>query len=593
MSEFTQSTLTSPRSPLFSDSDPPDRQSGSEIVTSDEEPDLGAFTAVLRAWGYLQPPLRIPTHFQSSSSSRTRSTPTTITGYPGFGGGDAETVEESTVWNRIPIQNYLDDQSFTASSSHPTERAREVIEEVEDEESYSSTPPSPAASEGARTVEIASEVDAVSVRSITLEDGISGEQLVIPVTTPLSVEGRTVSVASGAESHDGQTHSYPFVPPASPVSFGPHLPIINDNTLSPYTSGSPMPSQSYSSSNPLLDDNSTISRPRPYPSTLSIVSYQPQITRTQSSVFQESPSPALLNNHPFQETTISSPPHILPLQSASRIVSNSSHAESDIINSYYVREPIISPPSTDQPASDFPSRRRPLEIITQPPSSAPGPGHQQPLREQYSPPAEQPQTPFIIDDNSSTSAVTEYTPPPSPTTLAVPPTQPLLTTLPPPDSSGATSSHSSTPHTAVDIDIVPPPASIVTSTSTSTSTNTAPANPTRQSSLETPAAIAGHHPSLASTYREERTRTRGHLDPSMFQNTEPASSSSSRYHLLSPDGDPQDEQPSLGYLDSALSFIAAERAKLNAQRDAGIIHNRREQQVEEGRYATGDYFPFR
>ena len=66
---LSMSTLTSPLSPsLFS---PIDDLRCSDLVTSDEEPDLGAFTAVLRAWGYLLPPLRIhaTTVYDSSSAS--------------------------------------------------------------------------------------------------------------------------------------------------------------------------------------------------------------------------------------------------------------------------------------------------------------------------------------------------------------------------------------------------------------------------------------------------------------------------------------------------------------------------------------------
>ncbi|KAF9450851.1 hypothetical protein P691DRAFT_429135 [Macrolepiota fuliginosa MF-IS2] len=580
MSDFSQSTLTSPRSPLFSDSDPPERQSGSEIVTSDEEPDLGAFTAVLRAWGYLQPPLRIPTHFPSSSSSRTRSTPTTITGYPGFGGGDSETVEESTVWNRIPIQSYFRHIYGTESSSGRTERARgSVLEELEDEELLSSPPPSPA-SEGARTVEIASEADAASVRSVTYEDGASGERLVVPIATPPSVDGRTVSVASGHESHDEQA---PFTSRSSETPTSPMHPF-NDNTVSSLSSVSPTFSQSnsVSNSNQPLDDNTTISRQRPYPSTLSIVSYQPQMSavRTLSSVFQESPSPALLINSgpPFREITTSSPsatPLDPPQPSTRRVISNSSNAESDILNSYYTQVPAVVSPSTDQPASDYPWPRR-LEIIAQPPSSS----SHQPLLEQDDSPTARRQTPSIIDDNSSTSAVTEYTPPPSATTsAALSVLQEILSANA--ESSGVSSSHSLTPsHTIV---FPTAPASTSTSTSTSVSTaTTATANPTRQPSLESPIVYTRQHPSLASTYREQQSRTRTRIDTSIFQDMQTVSSQQQpRYHLLSPEGDPEYEQPSLGYLDEALSFIAAERARWTAAREAGLLRGPSPQRQEE------------
>lgn len=601
MSDFTQSTLTSPRSPLFSDSCSSERQSGSEIVTSDEEPDLGAFTAVLRAWGYLQPPLRIPAHFPSSSSSRTRSTPTTITGYPGFGGGNSETVEESTVWNQIPIQSYFRASYGTDTSSGRTERARPLLEELDDEEYSPSPPPSPA-SESARTVEIAS--DAASVRSVTYEDGTSGERLVVAIDTPPSIDGRTVSVASGAESHDEQTH-FTSPPAVQPVAFGPHLPVVNDNTLSPLSSTSPTPSQPYSISNQILNDNTTISRQRPSPSTLSIVSYQPQMSalRTQSSVFQETPSPAFPNIPPFQETTTSSsPPDLLDQSrsSARRVVSNSSHAGSDIINSYYTREPSTSSPSTDQPASDFLWPRR-LEILTQPPPSS-EPNHQQPLLEQESPLTENRQTPSVIDDNS-TSVVTDETPPPSTTmsdTLSMLQEMPVAHS----ESPGVSSSHSLTPSHTVVLPITP--TSTSTSTTTAAATTTATVNHTRQSSMESSTMHNIQYPSFSSTYREQQPRSRGRID-SAFQGMQTATSRL-HYHLLSSEGEPVYEQPSLGYLDEALSFIAAERARLTAAREAGMHREpspslNEEEREEQGemvatrqdgrwRYAIGDYFPF-
>lgn len=557
MSDFTHSTLTSPRSPLFSDSVTSERQSGSEIVTSDEEPDLGAFTTVLRAWGYLQPPLRIPPHFQSSSSSRTRSTPTTITGYPGFGGGDSVvTVEESTVWNRIPIQSYFRQSYGTDMSSGRTERGRAaVLQELEyDEELLSSPPPSPAS---ALTVEIASEVDAVSLRSVTYEDGASGERLVVqvPFATPPSIEGRTVSVASGAESHDEQIRS--SSPPVPQIPSDPTRAVVNDNTLSSLSSASPTRS---SVSNQPLDDNTTISRPRNSPSTLSIVSYQHQMNsaRTQTSVFQESPSP-----YPVTGTTPFSPRSTREVSrpSIGRIISHSSHVESDILNAYYAQAPAVSSPSTDQPVLDFPRPRR-LEILAQPPPS--GPTHQQPLLEQDSPlPAHR--RPSIIDDNSSTSALTEDTPPPS----AISSVLQEMTDRSASESPGVHSSHSSslTPAHTIILEVPTDSTSSTSTTTTAAATAIQTANHTRQSSLDSSMMFSsGQYPSYALTYREQQ---RSRLDTLVFQGMQSAASRL-HYHLLSPEGDPNHEQPSLGYLDEALSFIAEERVRWTAARGAGL-----------------------
>jgi hypothetical protein len=121
--------------------------------TSDEQPDLGAFTSVLRAWTYLQPPPRIPVQIHSPTTS------TTTTFHPDQSVVDSDfqsnsgtlppssssftrppssslLQEESTVWNHAPIASYL--YSGTPSIDR------------EDDNSVAST-------EGGRTVEINSE----------------------------------------------------------------------------------------------------------------------------------------------------------------------------------------------------------------------------------------------------------------------------------------------------------------------------------------------------------------------------------------------------------------------------------------------------
>jgi hypothetical protein len=79
------------------------------------------------------------------------------------------------------------------------------------------------------------------------------------------------------------------------------------------------------------------------------------------------------------------------------------------------------------------------------------------------------------------------------------------------------------------------------------------------------------------------------------------------YHSLSSEGDPDHEQPSLGYLDEALSFIASERVRWTAAREAGLHRGSSPQRVEEEhmpeaggvlqqdgtwRQAIGDYLSF-
>ncbi|EKM77583.1 hypothetical protein AGABI1DRAFT_130274 [Agaricus bisporus var. burnettii JB137-S8] len=580
MSDTTPSTLTSPLSSLFSESFSPGGQSGSEIVTSDEEPDLGAFTTILRAWGYLQPQPRIPLQFSSLTSSSTRwTTPTTITGYPGFGDANSEPVEGSTIWDHFPINSYLraSNANSTATSSGRTERARPLLlEEPEDDDYVSSPPPSPV-SESEQTVEITSEADATSLRSGTDDDG---EGMLEPRATP-SNEGRTVLVAGS----QGEQMSPPAAPPASSP---PHLSVmISDNSVS-----------SSSVSYQILDDNTPIFRSRPTPSTLSLDSYRPQIStlRTPSSVFQETPSPAFQSIVPIQETPTSSSPAVLPGQRrpfTGRMISNSSHAESDIINSYYNRETmaVASPSSTDQPARDFLWPR--LEIPAQPRTSP-----TEPTRVEISDHAHHRQTRSVIDDNSSASAVTEEPPPSSNTMSSALFTQQEIAT-PRSDSPGTLSSHSMTPSHSMIFPGAPASAlspTTTTTTTTTTSRSAATANSIHPS-MESPMVYSTQYPPFPSGHRDQQPR-------SDFLDDTQATPSRQHHHLLSVEGEPCHGQPSLGFLDAALEFMAAERARLNAlieheshrspnlsfreaERDEMVGHRENEK-----KYAIGDYFPF-
>ncbi|KAJ3785010.1 hypothetical protein GGU10DRAFT_13027 [Lentinula aff. detonsa] len=99
--------------------------------TSDETPDLGAFTAVLRAWTSLQPPLRTVNSTlvqQANTSIPSRSLATTSS-------SDLR-EDKSTVWSHRPIANYLSlsDPVTTDAESTDRDRPRMVqIQDVDDE----------------------------------------------------------------------------------------------------------------------------------------------------------------------------------------------------------------------------------------------------------------------------------------------------------------------------------------------------------------------------------------------------------------------------------------------------------------------------
>ena len=148
--------------------------------TSDEQPDLGAFTTVLREWTHLQPGPRIPVQIRSATSSTTPtfqpeqsvagsdhefdrgrrrnsrtsnrsglSTQSSFTRPP----SSSVQPEGSTVWNQALIASYLN--SATPSNDVITEEDEES-DGLRDSE-YTPSPPSRPST--ALTVEIASEVD--------------------------------------------------------------------------------------------------------------------------------------------------------------------------------------------------------------------------------------------------------------------------------------------------------------------------------------------------------------------------------------------------------------------------------------------------
>ncbi|KAJ4474505.1 hypothetical protein J3R30DRAFT_3295438 [Lentinula aciculospora] len=126
-SDTTTASTSSPTpvSPFSSDYSVPSEP------TSDETPDLGAFTAVLRAWTNFQPPPRTFNSTlaqQANTSSSSRSLATTSS-------SDLR-EDKSTVWSHRPIANYLSlsDPVTTDAESTDRDRPRTVqIEAVEDE----------------------------------------------------------------------------------------------------------------------------------------------------------------------------------------------------------------------------------------------------------------------------------------------------------------------------------------------------------------------------------------------------------------------------------------------------------------------------
>ncbi|KAF9531355.1 hypothetical protein CPB83DRAFT_100563 [Crepidotus variabilis] len=156
-------------------STPPDSAPDSE-PTSDEQPDLGAFTTVLREWTHLQPPPRIPIQIRSATSSTTptyhaeqsvtgsegrsrngrssnsRGTRSALSTLSSFTRPQSSSAhpDGSTVWAHAPIASYL----FSGTPS--LERSEE--REEDREEAYTPSPPDSRAST-ALTVEIASETE--------------------------------------------------------------------------------------------------------------------------------------------------------------------------------------------------------------------------------------------------------------------------------------------------------------------------------------------------------------------------------------------------------------------------------------------------
>ncbi|KAH9965278.1 hypothetical protein BC827DRAFT_1183580 [Russula dissimulans] len=86
---------------------------GSDLATSDESPDLGAFTIVFRALNEFQPRNFIPHHSVATTVTPTTSAPTTLSATE----SESDVYNRgSTVWTQQPIASYLSVSSRTATT---------------------------------------------------------------------------------------------------------------------------------------------------------------------------------------------------------------------------------------------------------------------------------------------------------------------------------------------------------------------------------------------------------------------------------------------------------------------------------------------
>ncbi|RXW20395.1 hypothetical protein EST38_g5449 [Candolleomyces aberdarensis] len=194
----TSSRVSIPISPAFS-TDTVSSAPNSE-PTSDEQPDLGAFTTVFWAWNNLQPHPRHPMpQFHPPPSSRTsRLEESSISSFTHPGLSEASGTESpppaDTVWAQRQLHSYFNINSITPSS--------EQVQELEDEEDeyevrvnndnpeaeYRESPPPPSPlSEDSRTVEIfeaASDIDIPDTESFaeSLDQSTAGADMALPVT---------------------------------------------------------------------------------------------------------------------------------------------------------------------------------------------------------------------------------------------------------------------------------------------------------------------------------------------------------------------------------------------------------------------------
>lgn len=216
----TSSRLTIPISPTFS-TDTTSSAPHSE-ATTDETPDLGAFTQILWAWNNLQPAPRAPVpQFHpppSSQSLHTVNDHSSVSSFTHPGLSEASGTESialgeppETVWNQQQLQSY-----FNLNSITPSTRVHELDENEYDisiandypdqgyEETEELPPPSPF-SNGSQTVEIYDATSDFEIpETVSLHDAAgqspTRRPMVVPVMGPSpSRRGGSGGMSSGSE----------------------------------------------------------------------------------------------------------------------------------------------------------------------------------------------------------------------------------------------------------------------------------------------------------------------------------------------------------------------------------------------------------
>ena len=231
----TSSRLTIPISPTFSTG-----TTGSaprSEATTDETPDLGAFTQILWAWNNLQPAPRAPVpQFHPPPSPRSlhtvndHSSVSSFT-HPGLSeasGTESIAPEEppETVWNQHQLQSYFNLNSITPSSTRVHELDENdydisIVNNYPDQgyERVEEPPPPSPFSDGSQTVEIYEATSDFEIPdSVSLHDATgqspAGRPMAVPVMGPSpNRRGGSGGVSSGSDAERN-------VPP---TSRGPHF----------------------------------------------------------------------------------------------------------------------------------------------------------------------------------------------------------------------------------------------------------------------------------------------------------------------------------------------------------------------------------
>lgn len=236
----TSSRVSIPISPAFS-TDTVSSAPNSE-PTSDEQPDLGAFTTVFWAWNNLQPHPRLPVpQFHPSPSSRaSRIEESSISSFTHPGLSEASGTESpppvDTVWAQRQLHSYFNINSITPNS----EQVQELEEEEEEDEyevrvdndnpeaEYRESPPPPSPlSDNPRTVEIyeaASDTDIPDTASFaeSLDQSTAGADMALPVTVFSPNQDSAVGLQASEEGDNSSMTSR-------------ELPLRNGDEYTPYS----------------------------------------------------------------------------------------------------------------------------------------------------------------------------------------------------------------------------------------------------------------------------------------------------------------------------------------------------------------------